>query len=143
MGRRQVMPSRRRAGRHRAALPSELPTEFSVDVDGEVFNVKVTPRWDTPQSEASRGRPHAKKRLKELPPGAVISGMAGLMLSVKVQKGDAVKAGDLMAMIEAMKMRRQIHAPHGGHGKRDMHARGRHCGVPTTCLDGGGSENAS
>jgi biotin carboxyl carrier protein len=43
-----------------------------------------------------------------------MSGMAGLILSVKVQKGDAVKAGDLIAMIEAMKMRREIHAPHGG-----------------------------
>jgi pyruvate carboxylase len=93
--------------------PSELPTEFSVDVDGEVFNVRVTPRWETPQSAGVEAAP-AKNAPKELPPGAVMSGMAGLILSVKVQKGDAVKAGDLIAMIEAMKMRREIHAPHGG-----------------------------
>ena len=93
--------------------PSELPTEFSVDVDGEVFNVRVTPRWGDPQGGSVEVAP-AKKAPKEFPPGAVLSGMAGMILSIKVQKGDAVKAGDLIAMIEAMKMRREIHAPHGG-----------------------------
>jgi pyruvate/oxaloacetate carboxyltransferase/biotin carboxyl carrier protein len=92
---------------------SELPTEFSVDVDGEVFNVRVTPRWGEAQSANVEGAP-AKKGPKELPAGAVLSGMAGMILSIKVQVGDTVKGGDLIAMIEAMKMRREIHSPHGG-----------------------------
>jgi biotin carboxyl carrier protein len=40
--------------------------------------------------------------------------MAGLVLSFEVKVGDTVKAGDLVAMIEAMKMRRHINCPHGG-----------------------------
>ena len=40
--------------------------------------------------------------------------MAGLVLSIEAKVGDSVAAGDLVAMIEAMKMRRHVHAPHGG-----------------------------
>jgi len=92
---------------------SEFPTEFSVDVDGEVFLVRVTPKWDHPGSESVEAA-SPKKAAREVPPGAVLTGMAGMILSIKVQQGDAVKKGDLIAMIEAMKMRREIHAPHGG-----------------------------
>jgi pyruvate carboxylase subunit B len=40
--------------------------------------------------------------------------MAGLVLSIEVKVGDSVKGGDLVAMIEAMKMRRHLHSPHAG-----------------------------
>ncbi len=100
--------------------PPDFPTEFSVDVDGEVFNVKISPVWDgagkaetTVQAETLQ-TPKTAKRPKELPPGAVVSGMAGLVLSIEVKVGDNVKGGDLVAMIEAMKMRRHLHSPHGG-----------------------------
>jgi pyruvate carboxylase subunit B len=54
------------------------------------------------------------KRPKELPKGAVACGMAGLILAIKVKVGDRVSKGDLVAMIEAMKMRREVHSPHSG-----------------------------
>jgi biotin carboxyl carrier protein len=40
--------------------------------------------------------------------------MAGLVLSIEAKVGSTVNPGDLLAMIEAMKMRRHINAPHGG-----------------------------
>jgi biotin carboxyl carrier protein len=40
--------------------------------------------------------------------------MAGLILSIEAKVGARVKAGDLVAMIEAMKMRRHVNSPHGG-----------------------------
>jgi pyruvate/oxaloacetate carboxyltransferase len=93
----------------------DFPTEFLVDVDGEVFNVKVSPVWNGTGKVESIAEPQGRnKRSKELPAGAVISGMAGLVLSLEVKVGDTVNAGDLVAMVEAMKMRRHINAPHGG-----------------------------
>jgi pyruvate/oxaloacetate carboxyltransferase/biotin carboxyl carrier protein len=101
----------------------DFPTEFNVDVDGEVFNVKISPVWDsvgngeaitqagTPQAARAE---KAAKRPKDVPPGAVLCGMAGLVLSIEAKVGATVKPGDLLAMIEAMKMRRHINAPHGG-----------------------------
>lgn len=92
----------------------DFPMEFSVDVDGEVFNVKILPATDgTIEADRSEGE-KTKKRLNEVPQGAVLSGMAGLVLSFEVEVGDKVNAGDLVAMIEAMKMRRHLNAPHGG-----------------------------
>ena len=40
--------------------------------------------------------------------------MAGLVLSVEVKAGDVVRKGDPLAVIEAMKMRRPVHAPRSG-----------------------------
>ena len=58
--------------------------------------------------------PKAGKKLKELPAGAVLCGMAGLVLSIEAKVGAHVNAGDLVAMIEAMKMRRHVNSPRSG-----------------------------
>ncbi len=94
-----------------------FPTEFSVEVDGEAFSVKISPVWDgTGKAETTMEAevPKAAKRPKELPAGAVLCGMAGLVLSIEAKVGTHVNAGDLVAMIEAMKMRRHINSPRSG-----------------------------
>ena len=94
-----------------------VPTEFSVEVDGEHFNVKVSPLFPdenigsnpgsssvTPISSASAG----------IPEGAMISGIAGLVVSIKIKVGDKVEVDDDLMVIESMKMMRNYAAPHGG-----------------------------
>jgi pyruvate/oxaloacetate carboxyltransferase len=102
------------------SAPTDSPREFTVEVDGEVFSVKISPVWDgagkaetTLEAETAQ-IPKAAKRLKELPPGAVLCGMAGLVLSIEAKVGDSVNGGDLVAMIEAMKMRRHVNSPRSG-----------------------------
>jgi len=105
-----------------SAAPADVPRDFSVDVDGEVFNVRITPLWEgREEAAAPEKRPapttKAEKAAKQpggFPKGAVLSGMAGMVLSFEVGVGDQVNSGDLLAMIEAMKMRRRLQAPHGG-----------------------------
>jgi len=98
----------------------EFPTEFRVDVDGEVFNVKISPVWDGDgKGESFRvaeGLEVQKttKKQREVPPGAIFCGMAGLVLSIEAKVGARVNAGDLIAIIEAMKMRRPINSPRSG-----------------------------
>jgi pyruvate/oxaloacetate carboxyltransferase len=97
--------------------PVDFPTEFNVDVDGEVFNVKISPVWEENEKITGTQRAESSKALKksgQLPPGAVLSGMAGLILSFEVKVGDRVKTGDLVVMMEAMKMRRHVGCPHSG-----------------------------
>ncbi len=86
----------------------EIPNEFSVDVDGEVFNVKITPVMGT---TVDVGR---KAKAKEIPRGAVLSPMQGMVLTVKVKVGDKVKEGDIVVVTEAMKMQNDVHSPHAG-----------------------------
>jgi pyruvate/oxaloacetate carboxyltransferase len=99
------------------AMPADFPREFSVDVDGEVFNVKISPVCNGSENITAAQQQDDSKTSKKpvkLPAGAVLSGMAGLVLSFEVKVGDQVKAGDLVAIVEAMKMRRHVNCPHGG-----------------------------
>ncbi|NIR13563.1 MAG: hypothetical protein GWN86_06275 [Desulfobacterales bacterium] len=94
--------------------PPEFPSEFTVDVDGEVFNVKISPVIDGAGKDdgtTEAGGP------EEVPPGAVLCGMPGLILSIEAKLGAHVNEGDLVAIIEAMKMRRHVNAPHSGEVK--------------------------
>jgi pyruvate/oxaloacetate carboxyltransferase len=92
----------------------EFPTEFTVDVDGEVFNVKIRPAGNGAGTTEGIMESETPERPKELPPGAVPCGMAGLILSIEVKAGAQVHEGDLLAIIEAMKMRRHINSPRKG-----------------------------
>ncbi len=93
---------------------ADFPREFSVDVDGEVFSVKISPVWNETETAAVPGKPQAPMKPKEFPRGAIVCGMAGLILSIEVKVGDHVTEGDQVAMIEAMKMRRHVLSPQSG-----------------------------
>jgi len=100
----------------------EFPKEFKVEVDGEVFNVKVSPVWNGEEANTepllTSFKPSfpqkTSKVFKEIPSGAILCGMAGLVLSIEVKPGAQVNEGDLVAIIEAMKMRRHINSPYRG-----------------------------
>jgi len=90
---------------------ASIPTEFKVEVDGEVFNVKVNPVGGAVTVSEAQGK--SKPDAASLQ-GAVTSHMQGMVLSVKVDVGDLIGEGDIVCVIEAMKMENTIHAPHGG-----------------------------
>jgi pyruvate carboxylase subunit B len=84
-----------------------IHNQFKVVVDGEVFQVEVEPSGEIAVHE---GKP-------TLPPsveGGIKSSMQGMVLGLKVKKGDAVQEGDVVAVIEAMKMENDIHTPNSG-----------------------------
>ncbi len=91
------------------ATVAEFPTEFSVDVDGEVFNIKISSVLGKPVEVEKPA-----KKVTEAVKGSVVSPMSGMVLSIKVKAGDRVKEGDLVAMIEAMKMQNEVHTPYSG-----------------------------
>ena len=87
---------------------SSIPTEYNVEVDGELFDVKVVP---TGFIEIGSGSVKAPNGPVE---GGVTSSMQGMILKLKVAKGDKVNQGDIVAVLEAMKMENDIHAPDSG-----------------------------
>lgn len=87
---------------------ANLPHEFSVDVDGEVFNVKVSPvLGKVVDVQKAKG-------MKELPAGAIVSRMQGMILSVNVKVGSKVNEGDTLITLEVMKMQNEVKATHNG-----------------------------
>ena len=87
----------------------------SVEVDGRRFEVRVAepePAW----VELARRR---RERVHAGAAGAggrdvVVSPMQGTVLSVAVAEGDRVEAGQLLCIVEAMKMENEVHAHRAG-----------------------------
>ncbi|MDO7543381.1 MAG: acetyl-CoA carboxylase biotin carboxyl carrier protein subunit, partial [Gammaproteobacteria bacterium] len=50
----------------------------------------------------------------EIPEGGLVAPMPGKVIEVRVKKGDKVKAGDTLIIIEAMKMEHSIKATENG-----------------------------
>ena len=94
-----------------ASAPAAAPGHVVVEVDGRRVPVKV---WgeelatapEPPETVAHAG--HAG------PAGAVIAPMQGTILKVLVQEGQEIKAGDVVCILEAMKMENHIAATHEG-----------------------------
>jgi len=103
-----------------AAVPAPEPAaqpvpaaEFQVDVDGEVFTVRVTgagmsvaPLAPGADPAGAGAAPPPKPALGG--PGTVVAPMQGLIVKVPVKVGDEVKLGDVVAVLEAMKMQNDI-----------------------------------
>jgi pyruvate carboxylase subunit B len=86
--------------------PAPISTaEFDVEVEGEVFKVRVTGAGMsvTPGSGVAPAAP--PPRTGE---GTVIAPMQGLIVKLPVKAGDNVKLGDVVAVLEAMKMQNDI-----------------------------------
>ncbi|MBI2855123.1 MAG: pyruvate/oxaloacetate carboxyltransferase [Chloroflexi bacterium] len=103
----EVIPSLTMNPLSPAEVP-ELPMEFAVDVDGEVFNVKVS-------TVASKTIEIGKPEKREKPSrGAVIAHIQGMVVAMKARVGQKVKEGDVLAIIEAMKMQSEVRSPLSG-----------------------------
>ena len=90
--------------------PAPVSTaEFDVEVEGEVFKVRVT---GAGMSVTSAAGASAAAASAPSPPksgeGTVIAPMQGLIVKIPVKAGDEVKLGDVVAVLEAMKMQNDI-----------------------------------
>lgn len=86
---------------------SAIPTEYSVEVDGDVFDVKIMPTGFIEVEESEKG-PFTPVE------GGLTSPMQGMVLKLKVNIGDKVQKGSVVAVLEAMKMENDIVAPCDG-----------------------------
>lgn len=91
--------------------------KYEVDVsesDAVLLNVSDAAPV-APAAAPVQAAPAAAPAAQSTAEGAkVLSPMPGTILEVKVQNGQAVKAGDVMFILEAMKMENDIVAPQDG-----------------------------
>ena len=66
------------------------------------------------ESVALEERPRFPDRSLEVPAGGCIAPMPGAVVKVNVAEGDAVEAGQVLMVMEAMKMEHAVTAPHAG-----------------------------
>jgi acetyl-CoA/propionyl-CoA carboxylase biotin carboxyl carrier protein len=91
------------------------PVAREVEVDGRRFRVQVL-KPEPPWRELARRRLQRRRGGGGGGPGrdAVISPMQGTVLAVHVSEGEEVQTGQLICIVEAMKMENEIHAHRGG-----------------------------
>ncbi len=84
--------------------------EFEVEVEGEVFKVRVTGvgMAVTPAATAGAAPSPQPKPAPKSGEGTVIAPMQGLIVKIPIKAGDDVKLGDVVAVLEAMKMQNDI-----------------------------------
>ena len=94
-----------------AAAPAEIPHSMEVEVDGEIFNVRII---SVGGSAVAATTAPAQKIPRGDIQGGVKSNMQGMVLEIAVGRGAEVKKGDLLVVLEAMKMENPIHSPYDG-----------------------------
>jgi biotin carboxyl carrier protein len=85
------------------------PGNGAAIVDGALYQVSL----EGPVRNASRG-PAVKRTAKAPAAGAIRSLMPGKIRSVKCRQGDTVCVGDVLCILEAMKMENEIRTPVAG-----------------------------
>lgn len=86
--------------------PEEGPVKLLVDA--KEYQVELKGRASV------RPRPRASARKAQAAAGAIASQMTGRVIRVDVKPGDTVSEGDLLLVVEAMKMENEITAPMAG-----------------------------
>jgi len=93
----------------------ERQTPFSIKINDVSLKVELK---STPMKAVAPISPTAmlvqKPSKKTFEEGVVAAPMAGKIIRVKAKKGDAVKVGDFLCTLEAMKMENEITAPKNG-----------------------------
>ena len=87
--------------------------KYTITVNGTAYEVEVEEMGGVAAPKAAAAPAAAPKAA---PAGAatISAPMPGKVLEVKVKAGDAVKAGDVLMILEAMKMQNEIMAPADG-----------------------------
>jgi acetyl-CoA/propionyl-CoA carboxylase biotin carboxyl carrier protein len=91
-----------------------VPRLVGIEVDGRSYEVRLhvtEPPW---AALARHRRDRGAAARGGTADGAVVSPMQGTVLTVAVSDGDEVAAGQLVCVVEAMKMENEIVAPHDG-----------------------------
>lgn len=105
---------------YRVAIPAgTVPSgDLQIEVDHRPTTVRIEGLLGA--GAAQRAQPAAATAAGRGPaarggqPGAVAAQIAGRVISIKVKVGDAVKSGDVLLLLEAMKMENEIKAPTDG-----------------------------
>ena len=96
--------------------PQPAAREFTVEVDGEPYRVRIIGDGgrasSTSAPPAAAAGPSAAQRAGG--DGAIQAPMQGMVVKVKVARGDRVRLGDVVVVLEAMKMQNDIVATVGG-----------------------------
>lgn len=101
---------------YRIALPpaGERSGDMSIEVDHRPMNVVIEGSLGGRQAAQPTASPARGATSRSTSPGAVPAQIAGRIISIRIKVGDPVKTGDVLLLLEAMKMENEVKAPTDG-----------------------------
>jgi biotin carboxyl carrier protein len=99
-----------------------MKRKFNVTVDGKTYVVEVeevtgkghTPSPVSPTKSRMTVRERTRSPRTPVKDGLISAPLPGGVSDLRVSRGDSVDAGDVLLILEAMKMENEIHTPSGG-----------------------------
>jgi len=99
-----------------------MKRKFNVTVDGKTYAVEVEEVTQKGENPHQVSPPKARVTVRErtvsprapVEDGVISAPLPGVVSGLRVSRGDSVNAGDVLLVLEAMKMENEIHAPSGG-----------------------------
>ena len=89
--------------------------KYRVNVNGSMYEVEIEEMAAPATMSAPKAAPAAAPVAAAPAGGAKVNApMPGTILDIKVQNGQSIKKGDLLVILEAMKMENEIYAPCDG-----------------------------
>ena len=107
---------------YKVAIGEIVENVVTVTVNGEDFQVEMEPEQEPEKKKVVLGQPAAEKEENEATPAAtnintnnaVKAPLPGVITDIKVAVGDKVKKGDVVIVLEAMKMANNLEAEGDG-----------------------------
>jgi len=99
-----------------AAGPAGGPESYRIEVNGHAYDVTVSPQGAMQSVSSAQAAPGAAVSIASQPAGGspVPAPLAGNISKIKVSPGQQVQAGDVIVILEAMKMETEVRAPSAG-----------------------------
>lgn len=88
--------------------------KYKVNVNGTAYEVEIEEMTGAPAAAPVAAAPAAPVPAASGVGESITSPMPGNILAVNVAAGDTVKKGQVLMILEAMKMENEIMAPHDG-----------------------------
>lgn len=85
-----------------------------IEIDGKRVRLGLPSNLALQQAGANPGAPAAPEPVAIAAPGDVPAPLSGSLVAWKKADGDTVAAGEIIAVMEAMKMETSVHAPYAG-----------------------------
>lgn len=98
-------------------LHEKVHSIIKFEVENEVFEVEVTPTIQRPQATQSQGvvpKAAPAPRSTGASGDKVVAPMPGIVVNVAVEVGAEVQQGQIVCVVEAMKMENNITSPRAG-----------------------------
>ena len=102
-------PTAEEAPKSAVAAPVGDPEAYSVKVNGQTYNVEVTPAGAITSVTPAESAPAAEGEGEVVP-----APLAGNIFKTRVKPGQKVQQGDVVMILEAMKMETEVRSPKSG-----------------------------